>query len=91
MTNLYLFNYKKYYKLKKLFSKVNIFKISLLLFKAQFEVITSQASYLRSLNILLDHFMKDRQLKEVIPYAERKTIFSNVEKVHSVEQKYVFD
>jgi len=57
--------------------------------QAQFEVITSQASYLRSLNVLLDHFMKDRELKEIIPYAVRKTIFSNVEKVHSIEQKFL--
>ena len=64
-------------------------KKSLLSFQSQFEVITSQASYLRSLNILVHHFMNDWAMgsTDVLPQGDRHHLFSNIETVRKVEQK----
>lgn len=55
--------------------------------QSQFEVITSQASYLRSLKILIDHFMMDWAMRstDFLPKKFRKELFSNVETVYEVE------
>ena len=62
--------------------------------QAQFEVITSQASYMRSLNILVDHFKKgltsadDSAVScDVISNKDFKVLFSNIDNVYQVEQK----
>nr|CAB3260960.1 uncharacterized protein LOC100176478 [Phallusia mammillata] len=61
--------------------------------QAQFEVITSQASYLRSMNILVTHFMEDWAMEscDVLPTADRHVLFSNIQTVRSVEQKFLQD
>lgn len=52
--------------------------------EAYFEVITSEASYLRSINILISHFMASPELQgpkkaiSVVTNAERKCLFSNI-------------
>lgn len=59
--------------------------------QAQFEVITSQASYLRSLNILVEHFMSNWAMEstDILPKAERKHLFSSIEAVREVEEKFL--
>ncbi|XP_076824340.1 uncharacterized protein LOC143470233 isoform X2 [Clavelina lepadiformis] len=59
--------------------------------QAQFEVITSQASYLRSINILINHFMRDWAMEstDVLPSVKRRHLFSNVETVGSIEKKFL--
>ncbi|XP_078492645.1 ephexin-1-like [Ciona intestinalis] len=61
--------------------------------QSQFEVITSQASYLRSLNILVHHFMEDWAMEssDVLPSTDRKRLFSNIESVKNVEQRFLED
>ena len=67
---------------------------SVLSSQAQFEVITSQASYMRSLNILVDHFKKgltspddSAASSDVISNKDFKVLFSNIDNVYQVEQK----
>ena len=61
-----------------------------------FEVITSEASYLRSLGILVDHFMEDPGMNPNLPEGRRildkrqhHVIFSNVKEVQEVSQRFV--
>uniref|UniRef100_A0A1I7XTH3 SH3 domain-containing protein n=1 Tax=Heterorhabditis bacteriophora TaxID=37862 RepID=A0A1I7XTH3_HETBA len=60
------------------------------------EVITSEASYLRSLNILITHFMASQELMgsksslSVITNAERKHLFSNIFAVRDCSERFVF-
>lgn len=53
-----------------------------------FEVITSEASYLRSLNVLIEHFMDDPGMNPNLPEGRRildkrqhHVVFSNVKEV----------
>ncbi|KAL3994622.1 RhoGEF domain family protein [Acanthocheilonema viteae] len=65
--------------------------------EAYFEVITSEASYLRSINILITHFMAAPELlgskrpSSVITNEERKQLFSNVFAVRDCSEKLLSD
>ncbi|CAL8384997.1 unnamed protein product [Arctogadus glacialis] len=50
-----------------------------------FEVLTSEASYLRSLRVLTNHFHESRDLEEAMIIRDRKTLFSNVLRVREVQ------
>lgn len=52
-----------------------------------FEVLTSETSYLRSLYVLTEHFMENRELAGTIIISERKTLFSNILKVREVSER----
>uniref|UniRef100_A0A3B5KUP7 DH domain-containing protein n=1 Tax=Xiphophorus couchianus TaxID=32473 RepID=A0A3B5KUP7_9TELE len=56
-----------------------------------FEVLTSETSYLRSLYVLTEHFMENRELAETIIISERKTLFSNILKVREVSERFLKD
>ncbi|KAE8620661.1 hypothetical protein XENTR_v10010410 [Xenopus tropicalis] len=56
-----------------------------------FEVLTSEASYLRSLNVLIEHFMESRELDETLIVREKKILFSNVLKVKEVSERFLMD
>ncbi|CAI4227485.1 unnamed protein product [Auanema sp. JU1783] len=68
-----------------------------LLQEAYFEVITSEASYLRSLNILITHFMASQEMlgskspSSVISNADRKHLFSNIFAVRDCSEKLLCD
>ncbi|CAD6194022.1 unnamed protein product [Caenorhabditis auriculariae] len=65
--------------------------------EAYFEVITSEASYLRSLNILITHFMACPQMLgnksalSVISNADRKQLFSNIFAVRDCSERLLCD
>ncbi|VDN55425.1 unnamed protein product [Dracunculus medinensis] len=65
--------------------------------EAFFEVITSEASYLRSLNILITHFMAAPELlgskgiSSVISNVERKHLFSNIFSVRDCSERLLCD
>ncbi|VDD86269.1 unnamed protein product [Enterobius vermicularis] len=65
--------------------------------EAFFEVITSEASYLRSLNILITHFMAAPELlgskgtSSVISNEERKQLFSNIFAVRDCSERLLCD
>ncbi|XP_032439467.1 rho guanine nucleotide exchange factor 15 [Xiphophorus hellerii] len=59
--------------------------------ESMFEVLTSETSYLRSLYVLTEHFMENRELAETIIISERKTLFSNILKVREVSERFLKD
>nr|CDJ97049.1 Dbl homology (DH) and Pleckstrin homology and Src homology-3 domain containing protein [Haemonchus contortus] len=65
--------------------------------EAYFEVITSEASYLRSLNILITHFMASQELMgsksafSVISNSDRKHLFSNIFAVRDCSERLLSD
>uniref|UniRef100_A0A4W5RZJ2 DH domain-containing protein n=1 Tax=Hucho hucho TaxID=62062 RepID=A0A4W5RZJ2_9TELE len=54
-----------------------------------FEVLTSEASYVRSLRVLNEHFLESRELEEVLIIRDRKTLFSNVLRVLEVSESFL--
>ncbi|KAI1716135.1 rhoGEF domain-containing protein [Ditylenchus destructor] len=65
--------------------------------EAYFEVITSEASYLRSINILITSFMAAPELlgsksaASVITNAERKQLFSNIQAIRDASEGFLCD
>lgn len=55
--------------------------------QSMFEVLTSEASYLRSLRVLTEHFLDSRDLDEALIIRDRKTLFSNVLRVREVSER----
>ena len=55
--------------------------------QSMFEVMTSEASYLRSLRVLTDHFLDNRDLEETLIIRDRKTLFSNVLRIREVSER----
>lgn len=59
--------------------------------ESMFEVLTSEASYLRSLTVLTEHFMDCRDLDDTIIIREKKILFSNILKVKEVSERFLKD
>ncbi|EFP06951.1 CRE-TAG-218 protein [Caenorhabditis remanei] len=65
--------------------------------EAYFEVITSEASYLRSLNVLITHFMASPQMLgskstlSVLSDSDRKHLFSNIFAVRDCSERLLCD
>ena len=64
--------------------------------QAMFEVIATEGSYVRSLEILVKHFMEDPGMNPDLPEGRRvlnrrqyHVIFSNVREVYEVAKRYV--
>ncbi|XP_039268208.2 uncharacterized protein LOC120343153 [Styela clava] len=72
---------------------INLTNDEMKLQQAQFEVVTSQASYMRSLNILIDHFSRDSSMEnsDILPKKQRKELFSNIIAVQEVERRFLQD
>ncbi|KAE8594871.1 hypothetical protein XENTR_v10019829 [Xenopus tropicalis] len=54
-----------------------------------FEVLTSEASYQRSLALAVDHFQKSRRLSECLDATDRHALFSNLGAVREVSQRFL--
>ncbi|KAM7377296.1 hypothetical protein PAMA_013881 [Pampus argenteus] len=59
--------------------------------ESMFEVLTSEASYLRSLRVLTEHFLDSRELEETIIIRDKKTLFSNILRVREVSERFLKD
>ncbi|XP_072887955.1 rho guanine nucleotide exchange factor 19 isoform X2 [Hemitrygon akajei] len=59
--------------------------------EAMFEVITSEASYLRSLTVAVNHFSKCPELLNVLTPTERHTLFSNMPEVKEASERFLLD
>ncbi|CAL8377571.1 unnamed protein product [Boreogadus saida] len=59
--------------------------------ESMFEVLSSEASYLRSLRVLTNHFHESRDLEEAMIIRDRKTLFSNVLRVREVSERFLKD
>ena len=62
--------------------------------QAMFEVVTTEATYLRSLDVLIEHFMEDPGMNPDLPEGRRvldkrqhHVIFSNVQEVREVSAR----
>lgn len=54
-----------------------------------FEVVTSEASYLRSLRLLTDTFVLSQALRDTLTPRDHHTLFSNVQRVQSVSERFL--
>ncbi|KAJ7306458.1 hypothetical protein JRQ81_009812 [Phrynocephalus forsythii] len=59
--------------------------------EAIFEIITSQYSYMRSLEILVTHFFKSEELKETMTQTEHHHLFSNIADIWAVSKSFFED
>ncbi|XP_068164661.1 rho guanine nucleotide exchange factor 15 [Antennarius striatus] len=59
--------------------------------ESMFEVLTSEASYLRSLRVLTEHFLDSRDLQGALVIRDRKTLFSNILRVREVSERFLRD
>ncbi|XP_041842386.1 ephexin-1 isoform X2 [Melanotaenia boesemani] len=59
--------------------------------ESMFEVLTSEASYLRSLRVLTEHFQNSRELEETMIVRDKKTLFSNILRVREVSERFLKD
>ncbi|XP_056156288.1 rho guanine nucleotide exchange factor 15 isoform X2 [Lampris incognitus] len=59
--------------------------------ESMFEVLTSEAFYLRSLRVLTEHFLDNRDLEETLIIRDRKTLFSNILRVREVSERFLKD
>ncbi|XP_066454347.1 ephexin-1 isoform X1 [Eleutherodactylus coqui] len=59
--------------------------------EAMFELVTSEASYYKSLSLLVSHFMESERLKATIHPSEMHFIFSNVLEVLSTSERFLLD
>lgn len=55
--------------------------------QAMFELVTSEASYYKSLKLLVSHFMENEQLKKILHQSEAHILFSNVLDVMAVSER----
>ncbi|KAM9651449.1 rho guanine nucleotide exchange factor 5 [Trichechus inunguis] len=59
--------------------------------EAKFELIISEASYLRSLNVAVDHFQLSTQLRAALSTQDRQWLFSRLQDVRDVSATFLSD
>nr|XP_033781124.1 uncharacterized protein LOC117350716 isoform X2 [Geotrypetes seraphini] len=59
--------------------------------EAKFELIMSEASYLRSLNVAVDHFQHSPDLQALLTNQKRQWLFSKLQEVRDVSSNFLFD
>ncbi|XP_057712202.1 ephexin-1 [Corythoichthys intestinalis] len=59
--------------------------------ESMFEVLTSETSYLRSLHVLTEHFLENRELDGTLLLMEKTPLFSNILRVREVSERFLKD
>ncbi|XP_037118340.1 rho guanine nucleotide exchange factor 15 [Syngnathus acus] len=59
--------------------------------ESMFEVLTSETSYLRSLYVLTEHFLENRELEGTLVIRDKKPLFSNILRVREVSERFLRD
>ncbi|XP_077205411.1 ephexin-1 isoform X2 [Paroedura picta] len=59
--------------------------------EAMFELVTSEASYYKSMNLLIYHFMENERLKKILHPSEAHILFSNLQDVMAVSERFLLD
>ncbi|XP_061592639.1 rho guanine nucleotide exchange factor 19 [Cololabis saira] len=59
--------------------------------EAKFELVTSEASYIRSLTIAVDHFMLSHELADCLGAQGRQWLFSKLPEVKDVSERFLLD
>lgn len=55
--------------------------------QVRFEVVTSEASYCRSLDVVVEHFVKSKQLGGLLNTQERNWLFSRFADVRAISHR----
>lgn len=71
---------------------IALVQLSYVFLQAMFEVITSEASYLKSLNILRSHFINSEELSSgsslcVLERGQSHVLFSNISSIKAVSER----
>ncbi len=68
---------------------IKVFKSHHIIFQTLFELITSEASYLKSLNILISNFLEAPELSDnyLIDKRDKHVLFSNASAVRDVSSR----
>ncbi|KAM3621151.1 uncharacterized protein V6R79_006928 [Siganus canaliculatus] len=59
--------------------------------ESMFELISSEASYLRSLRVAVTHFCAAKELKQTLSPMEHHILFSNIRRVMAASEKFLMD
>ncbi|CAG6021136.1 unnamed protein product [Menidia menidia] len=59
--------------------------------EAKFELVTSEASYIRSLTIAVDHFMLSQELADCLGAQDKQWLFSKLPEVKDVSERFLQD
>uniref|UniRef100_A0A665SYP1 Si:ch73-15b2.5 n=1 Tax=Echeneis naucrates TaxID=173247 RepID=A0A665SYP1_ECHNA len=59
--------------------------------ESMFELIGSEASYLRSLGVAVNHFQASKALKQILSKMEQHILFSNIRQVMAASEKFLMD
>ncbi|XP_062259785.1 rho guanine nucleotide exchange factor 5 [Platichthys flesus] len=59
--------------------------------ESMFELIGSEASYLRSLGVAVNHFQASKALKQTLSPMEHHFLFSNIRRVMAASEKFLMD
>nr|XP_057941227.1 rho guanine nucleotide exchange factor 19 [Doryrhamphus excisus]XP_057941228.1 rho guanine nucleotide exchange factor 19 [Doryrhamphus excisus] len=59
--------------------------------EAKFELVTSEASYIRSLTIVVDHFMLSQELSDCLGAQDKQWLFSKLPEVKDVSERFLQD
>uniref|UniRef100_A0A8D0R3X3 Ephexin-1 n=1 Tax=Sus scrofa TaxID=9823 RepID=A0A8D0R3X3_PIG len=59
--------------------------------EAMFELVTSEASYYKSLSLLVSHFVENERLKKLLHPSEAHILFSNVLDVMGVSERFLLE
>ncbi|MBN3298529.1 NGEF protein, partial [Amia calva] len=61
----------------------------LLLQESKYEVVTTEASYLASLRVAVEHFMESPKLSAALGPLDRKSLFSSITKIREISQNFL--
>ncbi|XP_054286456.1 uncharacterized protein LOC129002572 [Macrosteles quadrilineatus] len=59
--------------------------------ESKFEILTSEVSYLKSLNILITLFVESSELKDVLDIEDRRCLFGNILEIRKASEIFLFD
>ncbi|KAG8431268.1 hypothetical protein GDO86_019151 [Hymenochirus boettgeri] len=59
--------------------------------EAKFELVTSEASYVHSLSIVVDHFLNSPELNECLGAQEKQWLFSKLPEVKDISERFLMD
>ncbi|CAH2318455.1 Rho guanine nucleotide exchange factor 19 [Pelobates cultripes] len=59
--------------------------------EAKFELVTSEASYVNSLSIVVDHFLNSPELSECLGTQEKQWLFSKLPEVKEISERFLAD
>ncbi|XP_053546230.1 rho guanine nucleotide exchange factor 19 [Bombina bombina] len=59
--------------------------------EAKFELVTSEASYVHSLSIVVDHFLNSPELNDCLGAQEKQWLFSKLPEVKDISERFLMD